>query len=232
MNFGGYCNKVAWVDLTSGQVEYKPIDEEDARKYIGSRGLGAKYIFDNGPIDPVFPIFEGNILFKDDKVSALAVDGGNRVWMGTSSGLWLFSNDGQEVVSHFDSDDSPLPTNNILDLAINQSTGELFVSTDNGLVSYRGTSTSAGQFEEVKIYPNPVIASQNDIVTFEGVPENASLLVTDSSGRLVFKTEANGNTAVWHGVSSNQSISSGVYFVFVTNDDGSQKQVGKLAIIN
>ena len=56
MNFGGYCNKVAWVDLSSGQIEYKPIDEEDARKYIGSRGLGAKYVFDNGPdVDPLGP---------------------------------------------------------------------------------------------------------------------------------------------------------------------------------
>ena len=56
MNFGGYCNKVAWVDLTTGQIEYKPIDEEDARKYIGSRGLGAKYVFDNGPeVDPLGP---------------------------------------------------------------------------------------------------------------------------------------------------------------------------------
>ena len=56
MNFGGYCNKVAWVDLTTGQIEYKPIDEEDARKYIGSRGLGAKYVFDNGPeVDSLGP---------------------------------------------------------------------------------------------------------------------------------------------------------------------------------
>ena len=56
MNFGGYRNRVAWVDLTSGQTEYKPIDEEDARKYIGGRGLGAKYVFDNGPeVEPLSP---------------------------------------------------------------------------------------------------------------------------------------------------------------------------------
>ncbi len=56
MNFGGYRNKVAWVDLTTGQTEFKSIDEEDARKYIGSRGLGAKYVFDNGPqVDPLSP---------------------------------------------------------------------------------------------------------------------------------------------------------------------------------
>ena len=46
---GGYVNRVAWIDLTGGQIEYKPIAEEDARKYIGARGLGVKYVFDNGP---------------------------------------------------------------------------------------------------------------------------------------------------------------------------------------
>jgi TSS9, PorZ, N-terminal beta-propeller domain/Two component regulator propeller len=192
----------------------------------------AANILDNGNIDPVLPVFEGQILFKNEKITALDVDGGNRIWMGATSGLWLFANDGQEVVSHFSADESPLPANEILDIAINQSTGEVFVATTNGLVSYRGTATSAGKLNEVKIFPNPVIAAQHDIVTIEGVPEDADLWITDAAGRLIYKTRANGNTAVWQGLSGNPSISSGVYFVFITNEDGSERQIGKLAIIN
>ena len=60
MNLGGYKNRVAWVDLATGQVEYKPIADEDARKYIGARGLGVKYVFDNGPL--VEPFSPENIL--------------------------------------------------------------------------------------------------------------------------------------------------------------------------
>ncbi len=53
---GGYANRVGWIDLTTGQVQYKPIDEEDARKYVGGRGLGVKYVFENGPaVDPLSP---------------------------------------------------------------------------------------------------------------------------------------------------------------------------------
>ncbi len=56
MAIGGFNNKIAWVNLTDGTVEYKPIAEEDARKYIGARGLGVKYVFDNGPdVDPLGP---------------------------------------------------------------------------------------------------------------------------------------------------------------------------------
>jgi aldehyde:ferredoxin oxidoreductase len=54
--FGGYANRVAWVDLTAGAVDYKEIDEQDARMYVGGRGLGVKYVFDNGPeVEPLSP---------------------------------------------------------------------------------------------------------------------------------------------------------------------------------
>ncbi len=49
MALGGYANRLAHVDLTTGTVEYKPIPEDWARKYIGGRGLGVRFVFENGP---------------------------------------------------------------------------------------------------------------------------------------------------------------------------------------
>ncbi|MFI5449962.1 MAG: aldehyde ferredoxin oxidoreductase family protein [Candidatus Bathyarchaeia archaeon] len=60
MRLGGYANKIAKVDLTKGEVDYQGLNEEDARKYIGGRGLGVKYVFDNGP--KVEALSENNIL--------------------------------------------------------------------------------------------------------------------------------------------------------------------------
>jgi aldehyde:ferredoxin oxidoreductase len=60
MTLGGYANRVARVDLTKGKVEYEKPKEDDLRKYIGGRGLGVKYVFDNGP--KVEPFSEENIL--------------------------------------------------------------------------------------------------------------------------------------------------------------------------
>jgi len=212
------------------------LDREGKMWVATEKGLvyyqNAANIFNDPNIDVVLPTFEGQILFNNEKITALEIDGGNRIWMGTSSGLWLFANDGQEKILHFQKTDSPLPSNEILDISINQTNGEVFIATSKGLVSYRGTSTSAGQRSDVKIFPNPVIAFQTDIVTIEGVPENANLWITDASGRLVYKTQASGNTAVWQGLSSNQLLSTGVYFVYVTNDDGTEKQVGKIAFVN
>ena len=56
MVLGGYADKVAWVDLTTGQMDFKPIPEEIKLKYIGARGVGVKFVFDNGPqVDALSP---------------------------------------------------------------------------------------------------------------------------------------------------------------------------------
>ena len=56
MELGGYADRIARMDLTSGDIKYEGISEEDARKYIGARGLGVKFVFDNGPtVDPLSP---------------------------------------------------------------------------------------------------------------------------------------------------------------------------------
>lgn len=48
--------KMAHVDLTAGTVDYRPIPEEWAQKYIGARGLGVRYVFENGPqVEPMSP---------------------------------------------------------------------------------------------------------------------------------------------------------------------------------
>ncbi len=53
---GGYANHVAFIDLTERKVEYDEVCEEDARKYIGGRGLGVKYVYDINPkADPFSP---------------------------------------------------------------------------------------------------------------------------------------------------------------------------------
>lgn len=222
--------------LPSTHVNDMAIDREGKMWVATDRGvvyfINAENILDQGLPDPVQPIFDGQLLFRNEKITALAVDGGNRTWMATTSGLWLFAFDGQQLVEEHNLVNSPLPSTNILDLALNFASGELFIVTDKGLVSYRGTSTIAGKKSPLKIFPNPAILSRHNVITIEGVAENADVWVTDASGRLVFKTRANGNTAVWPGLAANRSLSSGVYFVFTINEAGEEKQVGKIALVN
>ena len=86
MTLGGYANRIAWVDLTGGSVDYKPIDEDIARKYIGGRGMGVKFVFDNGPdVDPLSP---DNILcFMNGPLTGSEVNMSGRMAVVTKSPL-------------------------------------------------------------------------------------------------------------------------------------------------
>ena len=56
MALGGYADRIARIDLGTGEIDYESIDEEEARKYVGGRGLGVKFLFENGPeVEPLSP---------------------------------------------------------------------------------------------------------------------------------------------------------------------------------
>ena len=189
-------------------------------------------IFSPG-VNAVKPIFENRFLLRDDRVTAIAVDGGNRKWLGTERGVWLFSPSGEELVYNFTTDNSPLLSNVILDIEIDHTSGEVFFVTSQGLVSFRSESTEGDfQFQHVKIFPNPVTAEFNGLVGISGLATDAIVKITDIAGKLVWQTQANGGTAAWnvrdyHG----RRASTGMYLVFSATADGSESVVGKIAVV-
>ncbi|NVK83332.1 MAG: T9SS type A sorting domain-containing protein, partial [Cytophagia bacterium] len=160
-------------------------------------------------------------------------DPANRKWFGTrSNGLWLFSETGEELIHHFTIDNSPLPSNHILSIAIEPKSGELLITTDKGAISFRSDSTEGtDRHENVKVYPNPVAPDFNGQIVIEGLVNNAQLKVTDISGKLVKEIRANGSTAIWNGRDLNNSrVKSGVYLVFSSSQDGLETYVAKIVV--
>jgi len=222
--------------LPGSQVNDMALDHDEKMWVATNKGVVyypfPRSVLDNISIDPVLPIFEFNPLFRNEEVTSLAIDGGNRVWMGTNNGVWLFSEDGSKLVDHFTSENSPLLSNRVLDIAINHTTGEVFFATKNGMVSYRGTSTSFAKVPPLKIFPNPVEPGFGGYITMEGTPLNASVTITDSAGRRVFSTRANGNSATWQGTDlQGKPVNTGIYFVFISSDDGSNSLAGKISVV-
>ncbi len=85
-DLGGFQDRVARVDLSSDSVGYESVDDEDARKYIGARGLGVKYVFDQGP--EVDPLGEDNLLaFMNGPLTGTQVTMSGRIAICTKSPL-------------------------------------------------------------------------------------------------------------------------------------------------
>ncbi|MCB2409899.1 two-component regulator propeller domain-containing protein [Hymenobacter lucidus] len=184
------------------------------------------------------PIIRGGITdgfraLLNEVVKAVAVDGGNRKWFGTDRGLWLFSEEADESLLHFTTENSPLPSNNIVDVEVNDRTGEVFVVTDAGVVSYRGAaSITEGKPDCAKVSPNPVRTDFTGQVGISGLANNGIVKITDVTGKLVYQTKANGGTVVWTLTDYNgRKVQSGVYLVLSSDADGKNGCVSKIAVV-
>lgn len=173
-------------------------------------------------------------LLKGENVTAIAVDGANRKWIGTAGGgLFLVSADGTKQILVYNETNSALLSDNILALEINQETGELFVGTDKGIIAFMTTSSGGNKsYSNVYAFPNPVKDNYDGLITIRGLMYESNVKITDLSGHLVYETTSNGGDAIWNGRDlKGNKVSSGVYMVFATNADGSEAEVTKILMV-
>ena len=170
----------------------------------------------------------------NESVTCIAVDGANRKWFGTPNGLWLFNAAATEALLHFTTANSPLPSNRINDVAVNDKTGEVFVATEGGVVSYQGSaSITDGPVSCAQVSPNPVRPDFAGTVGIRGVANNAQVRITDVAGHLVFSTRAAGGTVTWNlADTAGRRVHSGVYLVLTSDADGKNTCVSKVAVLS
>jgi hypothetical protein len=150
-----------------------------------------------------------------------------------NSGAFLLSPDGTQTIQHFTAENSPLLSNNVLDIAINHETGEVYFATEKGLIAYRGDATNYyPEMENVSVFPNPVQPGYAGDIIIDGLAQDADVKISDAAGNVVFQTVANGGRAVWDGQrASGGAVSTGIYFVYVSTTDGQSREVTKLAVV-
>lgn len=222
------------------------VEDKDGTMWVGTaKGVCIFYSPDavlsgSGGFDAQKPgLVEGGFfyaLLENEKVTCIAVDGANRKWIGTEKGgLFLVSADGSKQLKAFNTENSLLISNSILSVAVDPASGEVFVATDEGIVSYRGDATEAEDTYADKVYafPNPVRPNYKGPISIKGLVNDADVKITDMAGRLVYQTKANGGQATWDGNGfDGERAKSGVYLVFTTNTDGSKTKVTKVMIVN
>jgi ligand-binding sensor domain-containing protein len=214
-----------WLGTLNGIVVY--YNPEKVYDKVYTEFYGSKVKIDiNGKIE---------YLMEGKKVNTIAVDGANRKWIGTDqSGVFLVSPDGTEQILTFNKDNSPLPSDKINSIAIDKTTGEVFIATGNGLMSYRGDATEGSEFfQDVYTFPNPVKPDYNGPITITGLMNNTTVKITDISGNLVTELKSNGGQAIWDGNTLNgQRVKTGVYLVFLSAEFGEYSAITKILFIN
>lgn len=168
-------------------------------------------------------------------VTTIEVDGANRKWLGTAGGgVYLVSDDGLEQIHQFNTSNSPLLSNNIIDITVDGISGEVFFGTDKGIISYRADALEGSTlYGNVIVYPNPVRETYSGPVAIKGLVEQTTVKITDMGGNLVYETESLGGQALWDGTNfRGERVATGVYMIYLSNADGSLSHVTKLLFIH
>ncbi len=218
-------NGYIWVGTNNGAVVYY----NPSRVFTEDNFFARRIIVAGSRED------ELGYLLNNETVTAIAIDGADRKWFGTEkSGAFLVSADGTKQIHHFTRQNSPLPANNITDIAIEPSTGEVFFGTSSGVVSFRSDATEAGDFfSNVYVFPNPVRENYDGPVTITGLVKDAIVKITDITGNLVYETVSLGGQAIWDGRNSRgRRVQTGIYLVFISSADGMETHITKLMFIH
>jgi hypothetical protein len=218
--------------------------DKDGEIWVGTHaGVGVFFssssLFDGASVDAQEILLEqdGNlqVLLETETVTAIAIDDGNRKWLGTANGgVFLMSADGTEQMQTFNAQNSPLFSDVITDIVWEGKTGNVFIATENGVISYKSDATKADAFfNNVYVYPNPVKPEYAGNVAIKGLAANSSVKITDVAGNAVYATQSNGGLAVWDLSRFGQErVTSGVYLVFATDENGKEGEVSKIVVIS
>lgn len=213
-------------DLPTNLLATLAVDRE-GDIWVGTRE--GPVIFD-GAQDPFSGDFHGyrvkidqdgviSYLLFEEEVTAIAIDGANRKWLGTRNGIFVQSPDGETQIAHYNTSNSPLVHNIITDIAIDHSNGDVYIGTEAGINVVRTDAIAGTQIHRSDAYafPNPVRPGYTGPIAIRGLAEDAIVKITDVSGTLVYETQALGGQAIWNGKDlDGQDAASGVYLVFST----------------
>ena len=215
-------NGTAWIGTQLGlRVKSNPIRELQAGNPDG---------------EPVVIVQDGipEALLTDTAINDIEADGANYKWLATQgSGVFYVSEYGREQRLHFTEEDSPLASNVVYDIGIDNTSGIIYFATDKGLMSYKGDAKNTGDgFGELVAYPNPVRPGFEGEITIKGIAENADVRITDVVGNLIHKTRSSGGIVRWDQTNlKGQRVASGIYLVLMINADGMETANTKIAII-
>lgn len=223
---------------------YSLAEDKDGNIWVGTgTGVAVFYntdnVFSGGNWDAQQILIEQDnhvqILLENDAIRSIAIDGANRKWLGTlSSGLYCVSPDGQNEVYHFTTENSPLYSNTIRDITVDETTGDVFIATDFGIQSYR-TDIIKGfeDFTKVHAYPNPVRPGFTSPVYITGLIDEAVVKITDVAGNLVWQKKSSGGQISWDMKTFNGTkVANGVYMIYCASENGEKYATAKLMIMN
>jgi len=190
----------------------------------------------NLSFEPIKIVYEDvvQLLMEGQNITDICIDGSNNKWLATlGSGVYYLSEDGKRTIYHFTKENTPLPSNDIYDIAVDGSTGIVYFASINGMVAFKGDATDATEnMDDVYAFPNPVNQQKHQQVVIRGLIADVSVKIVDVAGNLVYETISKGGSVTWNLTAFGKyKVASGVYIALISNEDGTRTQTTKILVI-
>lgn len=237
-------NKNTGTGNLGSNMVYAYAEDLDGKIWIGtSTGIrvfnSPSTILSGGSVDgePIKIVQDGNVelLLEAEIVTCIDVDPANNKWVGTQAGgVYCFSPDGQRQLFHFTADNSPLYSNEINDLKVNDKTGDVFIASSVGLQSYKSVIIEGyNDYSSIQAFPNPVKPDYNGSLYVSGLVDNSVVKIADESGNFVWETKSQGGRIEWPlKTFAGNKVASGVYVIYAATTTAELKAVSKVLIMN
>ena len=174
-------------------------------------------------------------VLRQQTINCIAVDALNQKWIGSNAGLLLVNSDGSQLLATYDSKNSPLLSDEITSLAIDENSGTVYAGTNSGLTSFKTPAEKPLEsFSNLFFYPSPfIIDNSGKQLTIEGLVKDSDIKILTISGKLIRHfTSPGGRVAYWDGRDdSGNLVASGIYLVVAYDTEGNNVTTGKVAVL-
>lgn len=180
--------------------------------------------------DPVIVEIES---LAGQRINDIYIDSRDYKWIATgAAGVWVLSGTGETVIAHVHKENSPLTTDEINSIHIDEQTGIVYIGTNSGLFTAQSLSIKPEETFNIRCYPQPFDLKKHSEAVIDGLSSQADIRIMTVDGETVRTLSSGGRVAVWDGKNeSGNFVSAGVYLIVASSGDTNEAGVGKIAVI-
>ena len=174
-------------------------------------------------------------LLRDLDIRDIAVDPSGQKWLASTTGAWLLNADGNAVLREYNQDNAPLFSDNIVAVAVDETTGRVYLATESGLLSVEGEARApVSAVQDLTVAPSPYRPDQHaQGVLISGLVAETTVRVLTLDGQVVATLAGRGGSVRWDGRDdrTGELARSGVYLVAAVAENGQGTAYGKIAVL-